>query len=534
MKTKSLVAALLVFCLTAGSNAQISPENNPVVMSAIQVGAKGLPSGPKPSKSPTTFKASTDHSFVKTYIEKLFDTQKERNAVTPVFNQLIESFGKTAKEAGFPDDASASYAFAVSLLMSVSNGSELDEEAFPTLIGQFQNYFNQPSVLKATDKQKQEAYDYALCSIGSIVVFLSTAKTTEDVDKVKLSAALMLKNLLGTNPEQIILKGKETTIKGTGPTKPAEVPAATGGMAPGFSFEIAQGWVKDEKSSWYVCRSNHYDDVTSGLIRFLPAVPAKGSFSDAIRKAWKEGVPAELADKASGMVFRRYIGDGLFCQFIFGKGVEKDKKYSTLFSVYLVDCGSMWQPVILAQTYETNGFSAGGDMSAGFSYPTSADWAELMMRTFKCPSAKGKPIADKSAVVGDYSYGSSSQLQWENIYTGASTMTFVSYGGTLNLKADGTFTYTFGSASGQVGATKFGSAKGSGTWRIENDLLITKYLTYDQGDSYKRNEERYRIAGVVSFTDGSKVTVLTSDLKKPINACTVGNSSDYYSTKKKD
>ena len=113
-------------------------------------------------------------------------------------------------------------------------------------------------------------------------------------------------------------------------------------------------------------------------------------------------------------------------------------------------------------------------------------------------------------------------------------MTFVSYGGTLNLKADGTFTYTFGSASGQVGATKFGSAKGSGTWRIENDLLITKYLTYDQGDSYKRNEERYRIAGVVSFTDGSKVTVLTSDLKKPINACTVGNSSDYYSTKKKD
>jgi hypothetical protein len=173
-------------------------------------------------------------------------------------------------------------------------------------------------------------------------------------------------------------------------------------------------------------------------------------------------------------------------------------------------------------------------MSAGFSFPTSADLAEVMMKTFKCPSAKGKPLADKSALVGDYSYGSHSQLEWENIYTGASTMTFVSYGGTLNLKADGTFTYTFGSASGQVGATKFGSAKGHGTWRIEGDLLITKYLAYDQGDSYKRTEETFRISGVVTFTDGSKVTVLAKNLKKPINACTVADSSDYYTTKKKD
>jgi hypothetical protein len=534
MNSKAIVAAILGFCFAAVGYAQLTPENNPIVKAAILVGERGLPTTEKPDKSPTKFKAALDHPFAKAYVEKSFETQKERDAINPVFGEIFKSFDKTAKGAGFADDASAAYAFAVSLLSSVGTGKELDEDAFPTLTGQFQAYFDQPAIQKATDRQKQEAYEYALCSVGTIVVYASTAKTEQDQEKMKLAALLMLKNLLGTDVEQITLKGKETTIKGTGPAKPVEAPQSNGGLAPGFTFEVAQGWSKDPKSPWYIRSSGEVAYNTSALIRFLPAVPAKGSFSDAIRKAWKEGVPAELADKASGMVFRRYLGDGLFSQFIFGKGIEKGRRYSTLFSLYMIDCGSMWQPVIIAQTWDTDGFTSGGEMSAGYSYPTSADWAELMLKTFKCPTAKGKQIADKASLVGDYSFGNQSQLQWENIYTGASTMTFVAYGGTLNLKGDGTFTYTYGSASGQVGAAKFGSAKGHGTWRIEGDLLITKYLDYNQGDNYKRTEEKYRIAGVVSFPDGSKVCVFPDDLKKPINACTIGNSSDYYSTKKKE
>ncbi|MEI8283012.1 MAG: DUF6683 family protein [Armatimonadota bacterium] len=532
MKTKAFIAAVLSLCIAAACNAQLAPENNPIVKAANLVGEKGLPKIAKQTKSPTVFKASPDRSFIKAYIEKSFDSDKERQAVFSVFSDVFKSFDSTAKGAGFADDASAAYAFAVSLLVSIGTGKELNEEAFPVLIGEFQTYFDQPGIQKATDKQKEEAYQYALCSVGSIVVYASTVKTEQDQEKVKLAALLTLKNLLGVEIEQITLKGTETTIKGT-----ASDTQSSGGTAPGFSFEIPQGWVKETTSPWYASRVYAINgrDLTSALIRFMPAVPAKGSFSDAIRKAWKEGVPAELADKASGMVFRRYIGDGLFTQFIFGKGVEKDRKYQSLYSVYLIDCGSTWQPVVVAQVWDpAGGSSPGGDMSAGFSFPTSADLAEVMMKTFKCPSAKGKPIADKSAIVGDYSYGTQSQLQWENIYTGASTMTFVSFGGTLNLKADGTFTYTFASASGQVGATKFGSAKGHGTWSIQGDLLITKYLDYDQGDSYKRTEETFRISGVVSFSDGSKVSVLAKNLKKPINACTVADNSDYYTTKKKD
>jgi len=538
MKAKQLIALFLGIVTIASARAQLIPENNPLVKAAALVGERGLPTAAKPAKSPTVFKPSANSGFVKAYVEKAFDSKSERDTVTPVFEQLLANFEKTAKDGGFSNDASAAIAFSVSLLNSVAKGAELDEDAFPVLITQFQAYFDTAEIRNASDKQKQEASEWALCTVGSVVVYAGSATTQEDVEKLKLLAAASLKLLLGTDIDQIILKGKDSKIVGKGPKKTE--PSGAGSLAKGFSFDIPQGWVKDANSSWYVSRYRDPQhganaDTVSALIRFLPAVPAQGSFSDAIRKAWKEGVPTELADKASNMIFRRYIGDGLFCQFIFGKGVEKDRKYQSLFSVYLIDCGSTWQPVVVAQVWDpAGGSSPGGDMSAGFSFGTSADMAEVFMKTFKCSSAKGKPIIDRSALLGEYHYGSSANMQWENIYTGATSMTFISYGGTLNLKPDGSFTYSFSSANGAVGATKFSSAKGSGKWVIDQDILITTYTAYDQGDAYKRKEERYRIAGVIQFADGVKISVLTTDLKKPINACTVAVSSDYFTTKKKD
>ena len=171
-------------------------------------------------------------------------------------------------------------------------------------------------------------------------------------------------------------------------------------------------------------------------------------------------------------------------------------------------------------------------MSASFSFPETCDIAEVFLKTFSCASAKGKPIVDKASMVGDYSYGSSSTAQWENIYTGATTMTIASSGGTLNLKSDYSFGYTFVSANGLAGAAQIRQANGKGKWSIEGDILVLTYSHYDQGDGYVAKEHRRRIAGVVVFPSGEKVLVLKFMINQPVNAVTVQDKSDYYSTKK--
>ena len=172
-------------------------------------------------------------------------------------------------------------------------------------------------------------------------------------------------------------------------------------------------------------------------------------------------------------------------------------------------------------------------MSASFSFGSTADLAEVFLRTLTCTGIKSKPIVDKATMVGDYNYGSSSALNFENVYTGATALNVISYGGTLHLKADGTFSDTYSSASGFVGATTFRGAKGKGHWLIQGDILVLNYTEYDQGDSYKRKEKKYQISGVVLFSSGEKVVVLKDSLDTPINAVTVQNRSEYYSTAKK-
>jgi len=46
-------------------------------------------------------------------------------------------------------------------------------------------------------------------------------------------------------------------------------------------------------------------------------------------------------------------------------------------------------------------------------------------------------------------------------------------------------------------------------------------------------EHRYRIGGVTQFADGVKIVVLLNNLERPINVTYTGDSSNWYSTKKK-
>jgi hypothetical protein len=182
--------------------------------------------------------------------------------------------------------------------------------------------------------------------------------------------------------------------------------------------------------------------------------------------------------------------------------------------------------VVVAQTYDDpdNAFETSVEMAGGYSYGTTADIAETFLATLRCPAAKGRVLVSKEALAASYGYGSGAFLQWENIYTGATAMTVASGGGTLDLKADGTFAYSFGGASGVVGALQFVSDTAQGTWDIKGDLLLLSATT--------GKDRKYRIAGLTTFSDGVKVAVLMSKLDLPVNAVTSGEKRDWFSTKK--
>lgn len=309
----------------------------------------------------------------------------------------------------------------------------------------------------------------------------------------------------------------------------APAPASSGSAVAGFAFSLPPGFT--EQSGWYVAHRVENRgggrEITSALVRVLPVAGAQGNMGDALRALWQRHLPPELRERAGAMVYRRYVGDGVPAQFIAGKGRESGRRADTMFTLYLLDCGPTWQPLLVAQTYDepdsTASFGSGVAMSGGMSFGTSAQMAEPFLAAVRCAGGKGRPLVDPAALVGDYSFGTGSSLQWVNVYTGAMSMTAVSYGGQLNLKPDGSYDYKFAGASGVVGAMNIQTDSGRGRWEIQGDLLV---LTRDSG-----KQTKYRIAGLTQFPSGEKGAVFMSRLDLPVNPTTVTNGGDYYATK---
>jgi hypothetical protein len=518
MRSGFRYAVLLCLLAPAAAPAQV-PADNPLVAASQKFGLEGLTKESAAEVAGWPFKPAEKRVFLKKFVKSTSEDAGERAALEQAILTVIERYEGVAKDLKQSNDPATAMAFSVAVLYSVAKEAELDDAAFLALAGRFRKALGE---VKATDRQKQEFYEWSLCSSGMVAALAGTATGDEAKKNLKALAEAQLVILLGAKLEQISLKGAEVAIKAS----------AAGGTAPGFGFTVPEGW--KQNSGWYVAEKRLGSDLSMAQVRIVPAVPATGTFSDALRAAWKAYVPEEFQGKASGMVFRRYVGDGLFAQFVCGKAQEKGKSWNTLFTVFLIDCDTAWQPVVVAQTWEDLDTKTpiGGSLSADLSFGGTADLAEVFLKTLKCEAAKGRPLAEKASLVGDYSFGAGSSMQWENIYTGATSMTIVSYGGTLSLKADDSFSDTFVSASGEAGSAKFRGAKGKGKWALEGDLLVLTYSEYDQGDSYVRKEKKYRIAGVVVFPDGERVIVLKDSLEQPVNAVTVMDKSEYYSTKK--
>ncbi len=542
--------ALVLLWSAAVANAQPVAAADPVLARARQLGQLGVPSmaaPPRPAaKSPGAFRPARGRVLLESFLTSMFDDPAEREVMRATLPQVMAAYETEAKKLGVANDAAAALTFSLVMLHAIATDTEPSDDAFVAMVPRLRAALDTPTVRKATDRQKQEAYELAIYT-ASMLVALSEASTNADASaKLREAARASLRGLVGAEVDAIHLAGAQPEIVASGgadaaspapppPAGPApaapSAPLAPGALAPGLGFAAPQGWTQN--SGWHIGSIRDGTDVTSALVRFLPAVEAKGSFGDALRAAWQRYIPAELAGRTNDMVFRRYIGNGLSAHFMIAAGPEKGHENDSLFSLYLIDCGAAWQPMVVAQTYQSDG--AGLQMSTRFSFPKSAQLAEAAIATVRCGGALGQPLVDAKALVGNYYFGNSASMEWVNIHTGATSTTFVSYGGRLHLKDNGKLDYEYSSASNQGAGTRFGVIRAAGTWKIEGDTLVVTYSKYDQGDDYHKKGERYRIASAMSYADGEKLTVLRSgnDYDAPINAVTVGDPSTYYSTKKR-
>jgi hypothetical protein len=508
---------------------------NPLFAAVGKLGETGFSPRAAPAASPTTFNTTASRPILDDLIKGAGESAEEQKLIRELITEVEKGYKELAKSQSLENDGAAALAFLISLLHELQTGEALQEEkGWQDFTNKLRASLDTPEIRGATNAQKQDLYDLAIGTSGITVFMISSlGEDAKAAELLKDFATKTLRSLAGIEPGQLSVKNGLMTLKARGSspaTSPTtNPPAGIGGLAPAFTYALPQGWKKD--GAWHIAEIIEQGDVTRALVRFPDAIPAQGNMGAALNELWKQHIPKEGQGKQGSIIFRRYVGDRLLSQFICGRFREQGRDADTAFMLMLIDCKTHWQPVVIALTFDST-FKPGMDFSATFKYPDAMAQAENLLATFKCPPAAGGPLVDKEALVGDYGFGSGATQDWVNIYTGASSMTFVSFGGTLNLKADGKFTYTYSSATGAVGATTFRSAKGSGTWVIQGDQLICTYSEYDQGDGHRVKEHRYRIGGVTVFPDGTKIVVLLNDLQRPINATYTGDSSNWYSTKK--
>lgn len=529
-----LRAALLAIFLVVASVASAGLADNPVLQAAQTVGARGLATTPVPPASPGKFKPEAQSSTLGPLLKDLVDEDELRKLLQEMSGEMITQFGKQYEAAGYGNDAVAALAYSVAILASVATEKEIDEAGIKDLVERFQATLNVPAVADATDRQKQEAYEL---SIIATTLTLVSAQSGEK--QARLTASQMLASLIGVSAKQIRVEGGKVRI--TPSPKPKmetgeTAPAAAQGLAPGFTYGMPQGWAK--RGNWIAKDLNdplwdgHVNSHTM-LVQFLPARPAQGNVGQAIAEIWDSFLPAEAKGKQTGVVFRRFVGDGLIGQFIFGRVREKERDTDTLYTLMMVDCKTHWQPVLFAQIYTDNtAIRSTAQFMTSTSFQKSIVFFEEMVATFRCPPAKGQPLVTREALAGNYTYGSTSTLWTEHRITGSVDMNYTASSGTFNLKPDGTFTWTMGGQSRQYGGVSTFMIRAAGKWSIQGDILYVQYSMYDQGDSFTKKDNRYKIAGLTSFSDGVKVAVLLDDWEYAVNPLTVNAKDDWYSTKK--
>lgn len=285
------------------------------------------------------------------------------------------------------------------------------------------------------------------------------------------------------------------------PTR-ADVPGAAGrtgqpGAPGGFAFDVPQGWKATGQGRYLIEQKDRGDTLGVEVVR-LPSVPGLEDGEGKVARLWHERIGADWDGVTSTPpVLRRFVSNG--ARAFFTGSPLRSKKEGVLFrvSLYLVEADDRFEPLVFIQSYVPENAIA-RDMSAGFSWDTSHKNVELALAGVR-GSPVGAPLVDDSEVVGDFSYATSSSLQWVSAFTGSTSMSTVSYNISYVLSGDHSFVYKYVGASGQVGAMQFGKEDDEGEWSVKHDVLTL---------TGQKRTRRYLLIGAARTPEGRRTLYL--------------------------
>ena len=207
----SLLAAAAI-ALTSSLMAQVSPKENPLAIAAKKLGTTGFSKDKTPEVSPLLFKPSGERIYVDKYLTDMFGSGEEKAGMQRAVLEIMESFEKSFKEGKVENDGASALALSLTIIYAVVYSAEVEGNAIDDLTNKLKATLNSPEIQKATDKQKQEFYEWSLASSAVIIAMAAGAETPEQIGKVQALASAQIKNLIGTDVANLVLKGKTANI----------------------------------------------------------------------------------------------------------------------------------------------------------------------------------------------------------------------------------------------------------------------------------------------------------------------------------
>jgi hypothetical protein len=260
-------------------------------------------------------------------------------------------------------------------------------------------------------------------------------------------------------------------------------------------------------------------DRVGAMFRVLTPIPAQGNMDSALNQLWGQVIPDGIQPRQ--VMFRRYVAGGAYSQFLFGRGPEGENTWDTYFTLFLIDLGGTWQPVVMAQVFLPDPtFMMGASMSAHYAQFQNGPIAAEFIDSWQAPGAPKRPLVTLEEMTGLFKGGSTATQHWASAITGQyAGMTFSAASIDYNFRANGTFDYKFVGASGAVGAMTVTNDADSGSWSIEGDILTINGAKWDRS---------FRVWGFTRYGDGRRAVMLNANLKQAVFGTLADSVEPYF------
>lgn len=253
--------------------------------------------------------------------------------------------------------------------------------------------------------------------------------------------------------------------------------AGSPGAAGGFAFSVPATFKPVSESRWHFEQMDGEKRHTVDVIRFA-AVPGLDDPAGKLTRLWNEAIVRDWPQASTKVLpLRRFVQNGARAHFTSATLTAANNKHPSLVSLYLVEADDRLEPFVVLQEYFDD--SVGAMIVAQGSFDVTQPAVEALMKGVE-GSPIGRPLVEEAEIVGRWTSGSGSQMQYVNVITGATSFSAVSQTTRYDFESGHDFRYDYAGANTQLGSTTFGGQSDTGTWTLEHDLLLLDGARFDR------------------------------------------------------